>query len=77
MVLGAVSAHKLVLAFCLGIELSSSGYQAFSFVAAILVFSIGAPIGIAIGMSLTSIKSGILSLEAPLQVICTLKIKIR
>lgn len=58
-----------MLAFCLGIELSSSGYQSFNFVAAILVFSLGAPIGIAIGMSLTSVKSGILSLEGPLQVI--------
>ncbi|XP_058453980.1 zinc transporter ZIP1-like [Malaya genurostris] len=53
LLLGAVSAHKFVVAFCLGVEISSHRDQRHSWkVAQIVIFSLGSVIGIAVGMAL-------------------------
>lgn len=51
---GAVSAHKLVIAFCIGIELVSSGLKNVIIVIYIFTFAIVSPIGIGIGLILTN-----------------------
>lgn len=53
MLLAAVLSHKLVVGFCLGVELSASPGSKFRHhFLAILVFSLGSVIGIALGMGL-------------------------
>lgn len=51
---GAVSAHKLVIAFCIGIELVSSGLKTVIIVTYIFTFAVVSPIGIGIGLILTN-----------------------
>lgn len=68
LVLAAVASHKLVLAFCLGLELTSAGYDGFKFVIFLTAFSVGCPIGIAVGVSLTHSSDSEIFMEAPLQV---------
>lgn len=56
LLLGAVSAHKFVVAFCLGVEVSShqlqQGGRRQSSIVQIVIFSLGSVCGIAIGMAL-------------------------
>ncbi|XP_062554484.1 zinc transporter ZIP2-like [Armigeres subalbatus] len=56
LLLGAVSAHKFVVAFCLGVEVSSHqlqhGGRRQSSIVQIVIFSLGSVCGIAIGMAL-------------------------
>lgn len=53
LLLGAVSAHKFVVAFCLGVEVSShQGSRRSSSLVQIVIFSLGSVSGIAIGMAL-------------------------
>ncbi|CAH0756365.1 unnamed protein product [Diatraea saccharalis] len=50
--LGAISAHKLVIAFCIGIELIATKTKTWLAVVYITTFAIVSPIGIGIGMLL-------------------------
>lgn len=47
---GAVSAHKFVIAFCIGIELVTSDLKLFLIVIYIFTFAVVSPIGIGIGI---------------------------
>lgn len=51
---GAVAAHKLVIAFCIGVELVSSGLKNTIVVAYIFTFAVVSPLGIGIGIILTN-----------------------
>lgn len=54
----AVISHKLVVAFCLGVELTASQGSKFrNHFLAILVFTLGSVIGILIGMGLVDLSS--------------------
>jgi len=54
----AVISHKLIVAFCLGVELTASrGYKFKFHFAAIFVFSAGSVLGIFIGMGLVDLNS--------------------
>ncbi|XP_053693548.1 zinc transporter ZIP1 [Sabethes cyaneus] len=56
LLLGAVSAHKYVVGFCLGVEICSNGNrQRWSHVLQILTFAVGSVAGIAVGMVLDDI----------------------
>lgn len=50
--LGAVSAHKLVIAFCIGVELISNRTKTWLSVVYITTFAIVSPLGIGIGLIL-------------------------
>lgn len=65
--LGAIASHKLVVGFCLGMELASSPAVKFCrhFVY-ILIFSLGSVVGILIGMLITNIPSGLKNVAIPL-----------
>lgn len=53
LLLGAVSAHKYVVGFCLGVEICSNGNRAHcSHILQILTFAVGSVAGIAVGMAL-------------------------
>ena len=52
----AVASHKLVVGFCLGVELSTGG-RLRNTVIAILVFSLGSVLGIGIGIGLVDMES--------------------
>lgn len=51
---GAVSAHKLVIGFCIGMEFVSSGLKTSIIIGYIFIFAIVSPIGIGIGLLLTN-----------------------
>lgn len=51
---GAVAAHKLVIAFCIGVELVSSRLKTAIIVAYIFTFAVVSPLGIGIGIILTN-----------------------
>lgn len=51
---GAVAAHKLVIAFCIGVELVSSGLKSTLIVVYIFTFAVVSPLGIGIGIILTN-----------------------
>lgn len=50
---GAVSCHKLVIAFCIGVELISNGTRTLLTVLYVGLFAIVSPLGIGIGIALT------------------------
>lgn len=50
--LGAVSAHKLVIAFCIGVELIATGTKTWLAVVYITTFAVVSPLGIGIGLVL-------------------------
>ncbi|KAL9698833.1 hypothetical protein quinque_002274 [Culex quinquefasciatus] len=55
LLLGAISAHKFVVAFCLGVEICSQNHpqtSRTSNLVQIVIFSLGSVLGIAIGMAL-------------------------
>ncbi|XP_058824512.1 zinc transporter ZIP1-like [Topomyia yanbarensis] len=67
LLLGAVSAHKFVVAFCLGVEISSHGGQRHSSkVAQIVIFSLGSVSGIAVGMALDGLDDNFNKLVIPI-----------
>lgn len=76
LVMAAVASHKLVLAFCLGMELVTAGFDGFRFIICLTMFSVGCPIGIGIGASLTHSTNEVFFMEAPLQVCKILEKKI-
>lgn len=47
---GAVSAHKMVIAFCVGIELITSGLKTLIVIAYVFTFAVVSPIGMGIGI---------------------------
>ncbi|XP_057660343.1 zinc transporter ZIP1-like isoform X2 [Diorhabda carinulata] len=47
---GAVSAHKLVIAFCIGIELVTSGLKTLFVIVFVFMFAVVSPLGIGIGI---------------------------
>ncbi|XP_059053200.1 zinc transporter ZIP1-like [Achroia grisella] len=50
--LGAVAAHKLVIAFCIGVELIATGTKTWLAVVYITTFAVVSPLGIGIGLIL-------------------------
>lgn len=57
LLLGAVSAHKYVVAFCLGVEICTHGSRhQCSHIIQILIFSVGSVAGIAVGMVLDNLS---------------------
>lgn len=50
---GAVSAHKLVIAFCIGVELVSGGVRKLLAVIYVFTFAVVSPMGIGIGIAVT------------------------
>ncbi|XP_053696373.1 zinc transporter ZIP1-like [Sabethes cyaneus] len=71
LLLGAVSAHKFVVAFCLGVEIGSqrSNHQQHrhaSSVMKIVIFSLGSVSGIAIGMALDGLDENFNKFVIPL-----------
>lgn len=50
--LGAVSAHKLVIAFCIGIELIANRTKTYLTIIYITTFAVVSPLGIGIGLLL-------------------------
>jgi hypothetical protein len=50
LLVGAVCCHKLVVAFCLGAELSAGGRQLYAIIPPISVYVVGSAMGIALGM---------------------------
>ena len=50
---GAVSAHKLVIAFCIGVELVTSGMRTLLVVIYVFTFAVVSPMGIGIGIAIT------------------------
>ncbi|CAG9861027.1 unnamed protein product [Phyllotreta striolata] len=60
LLLGAIASHKLVVAFCLGMELASnSSYSFMKHLLCILIFSAGSVLGIVVGMMIYSIPGEI------------------
>lgn len=51
---GAVSAHKLVIAFCIGIELVSSGLKTAVVVLYVFIFAVVSPLGIGMGIIIST-----------------------
>lgn len=51
---GAVAAHKFVIAFCIGVELVSSGLKTVIIIIYIFTFAVVSPLGIGIGTALTN-----------------------
>lgn len=50
---GAVSAHKLVIAFCIGVELVTTNTKTLLNVIYVLTFAIVSPLGIGVGIAIT------------------------
>ncbi|CAG9763057.1 unnamed protein product [Ceutorhynchus assimilis] len=53
---GAVSAHKLVIAFCIGVELVTTGMKNFLIVIYVFTFAVVSPLGIGIGMVISNLQ---------------------
>ncbi|XP_067008325.2 zinc transporter ZIP1 [Anabrus simplex] len=51
--MGAVAAHKLVISFCVGMELVSSGTRTALIIIYVIAFAIVSPIGIGVGMAVS------------------------
>ncbi|RZC38782.1 Zip domain containing protein [Asbolus verrucosus] len=51
---GAVSAHKLVIAFCIGVELVSTGLKTCLVAIYVFIFAVVSPLGIGIGIIVTN-----------------------
>ena len=50
----AVASHKYVIAFCVGLELHNADTPKVLYIVYMLIFSLMSPIGIAIGIAVTS-----------------------
>lgn len=65
--LGAIAAHKLVVAFCLGIEVAASHTNtACKHFVSIAIFSFGSVLGIGVGMFATEIPKKLSNLTVPI-----------
>ncbi|KAL1517624.1 hypothetical protein ABEB36_001363 [Hypothenemus hampei] len=53
---GAVSAHKLVIAFCIGVELVTARMKTFLVIVYVFTFAVVSPLGIGIGMAISNIE---------------------
>ncbi|CAH1111693.1 unnamed protein product [Psylliodes chrysocephalus] len=53
---GAVSAHKLVIAFCIGVELVASGLRTVFIVIYVFTFAVVSPLGIGIGIIVSNVE---------------------
>ncbi|XP_023015016.2 zinc transporter ZIP1 isoform X1 [Leptinotarsa decemlineata] len=53
---GAVSAHKLVIAFCIGVELVTSGIKTYLVIIYVFTFAVVSPMGIGIGIVLSNVE---------------------
>ncbi|ENN70945.1 zinc transporter ZIP3 [Dendroctonus ponderosae] len=53
---GAVAAHKLVIAFCIGVELVASQMKTFLVVTYVFTFAVVSPLGIGIGMAISNLE---------------------
>lgn len=53
---GAVSAHKLVIAFCIGFELVTTGMKTLLIVVYVFTFAVVSPLGIGIGMAISNME---------------------
>ncbi|CAH1112063.1 unnamed protein product [Psylliodes chrysocephalus] len=67
LLLGAIASHKLVVSFCLGMELASNSSYTFlrNFVC-ILIFSAGSVAGIIIGMVIYDVPGGVKNIAIPI-----------
>jgi len=66
LLLGAVASHKLVVGFCLGVELASTpGSSACRHFVSITIFSCGSALGIGVGMIINEIPKNILEILFP------------
>ncbi|CAG9836990.1 unnamed protein product [Diabrotica balteata] len=54
---GAVSAHKLVIAFCIGVELVTSGLKTYLVIIYVFMFAVVSPAGIGIGIMVSETDS--------------------
>lgn len=64
--MGAVACHKFVVAFCLGIELSSDPLSTMkNHTISILTFAFGTILGIGIGMALTNLPESLAGSTIP------------
>lgn len=54
---GAVACHKLVIAFCIGVELISNGTKTKLTILYVALFAVVSPLGIGIGMAMTESSS--------------------
>ncbi|CAG9836408.1 unnamed protein product [Diabrotica balteata] len=67
LLLGAICCHKLVVSFCLGVQLASSPFislqRHFSYM---LIFSCGSSVGILVGMAVSTIHSSVTSYVIPI-----------
>jgi len=67
LLLAAVASHKLVVGFCLGVELISSPFNTFcKHFTSIVIFSLGSVAGIAVGMVVSNIPTTVNTLVTPL-----------
>ncbi|XP_059609736.1 zinc transporter ZIP1-like [Phlebotomus argentipes] len=68
---GAVAAHKLVLAFCVGVELVVTSTRHYLAAIYVITFAAVSPIGIGIGLAITSLNTTATGTAAVLQGIAT------
>lgn len=66
LLLGAIASHKLVVGFCLGVELASNTQTFCRHFICILVFSISSVGGIFLGMIITEIPSDVTDIVIPI-----------
>lgn len=67
LLLGAIASHKLVIAFCLGMELSStSSISNLRHIIYIFIFSVGSGAGILIGMLISNIPGTVQDIVIPI-----------
>ncbi|XP_030749149.1 zinc transporter ZIP3-like [Sitophilus oryzae] len=53
---GAVAAHKLVIAFCIGVELVTTNMKTYLIVIYVFTFAVVSPMGIGIGMAISNLE---------------------
>jgi len=61
---GAVSAHKLVIAFCIGVELVTSGMKPLLVIIYVFTFAVVSPMGIGIGIALSESEESSMALPS-------------
>ena len=67
MFFSAVASHKFVIAFCVGLELRNADTPKVRYIVYMLIFSLMSPLGIAIGIVVTSAQDT----ETPAYIITT------
>lgn len=69
--LTAVAVHKSVIAFCIGVEMVSAGTSFFLFLLYSVIFAVAAPVGVTVGIVVTSTSDSMESASVILQGIAT------